>query len=418
MKILVALPVAHRAFDRIGEVLAGEVPCSGTDGAIIRLADLLHRAGMTVCLSAASGIASDRLTCITHGQVRVEDFDRLIVHQSHWNGHTLSFGDQALPNTILWAHVTDPDAFLYTFLDAGGRQVVFPSVYHANLYRAMPQWRRKFVVIPNSYAGVFQPVAQSSPQPRLIFIGAISRHKGFPQLTQVWSYLAKQNADLQLVIAGSRAIHYLGDSPLGGMGIAELELEKTCIQPWIESLPDRHKPIFLGALSPFQLQQEITQSWAAIVNPDWQQPETFCVAAVDAQACGRTVFSVAQGGLKETVYRGGFDSLVSQPSVAALGDRILAGLQQKERVMENGRRAAEFVRQKFSPGGIAKAWIDLLVEQGHPPLPTDWGSLRDVTHDLMRWSGTGMLVKQRFGGNKPENSRVLAAYQRQKQLER
>jgi glycosyltransferase involved in cell wall biosynthesis len=406
MNVLVAMPVTHRAFAQLDQVVAGEVPCSGTDGAILRLAMLLHQAGINVCLSAASPIGGS-IPCLTHDQVCADRFDHLIVHQSHWNGHALTFGEAALRRTILWAHVTDPVAFLYTFLDASGRQVVFPSVYHANLYREIPQWRRQFAVIPNSYSAAFQPVNPIAPANRLIFIGAISPHKGFAQLTRVWSYLAAQRADLQLVIAGSRSLHGTADYAPGKLRIADVELETTCIQPWLESLPDTHQPVFLGELSPLQLRQEIAQSWAAIVNPNWTTVETFCIAAVDAQACGRTVFSVAHGGLKETVYRGQFDSLVAQPAAAALGDRILAGLRQ--------RQTAEFVRRQFADDRITAAWIDLLAGRSPQALPSQWHSLRDLTHDLMRWSGTGMLLKQRLGGNQPVNRQVLQTYYALKQ---
>jgi glycosyltransferase involved in cell wall biosynthesis len=414
MNVLVAMPVTHRAFEQLDDVIAGRVPCSGTDGAILRLAAMLRDAGISVCLSAASPIGGS-IPCLRHDQVRAADFDHLIVHQSHWNGQTLTF-DQALPKTILWAHVTDPVAFLYTFLDAGGRQVVFPSVYHANLYREIPQWRRQFAVIPNSYSAAFQPDDHIVPSKRLIFVGAISPHKGFAQLTRVWSYLAARQVDLQLVIAGSRSLHYLeSDQALGSLGIADRHLETTCIQPWLESLPASHQPVFLGGLSPLQLRQEILRSWAAIVNPDWNAPETFCIAAVDAQACGRTVFSVAQGGLRETVYRGALNSLVADSDAAALGDRILAALSQRQAVLANGRMAAAFVRQQFAPDRITQTWIDRLAGKPLPALPSQWHSLRDLTHDLMRWSGTGMLIKQRWGGNQPVNRRVLETYYAQKQ---
>ena len=399
MKILVALPVEHSKLDSIDDVLSGKVSVSGTDGAIIRLANLLSEAGLDVCLSAAWDISSTKFQCIKHECVDIQPFNWLIVHQSHWNGSSLTFGNQALNKTLLWLHNFIPIALAHTFLREGGMQIVCVSSYHANFYRSMPQWQNGISIIPNSYCPIFQPIPFKpdalETKPRLLFIGAVTRNKGFPILTKIWSYLANNRANLELAIAGSRKIHTFSENTIiGSMGIAEVELEKNCIQPWLESLPSDYQPNFLGALSPIQLRDELARSWAAIVNPDWKSAETFCVSAVDAQACERTVFSVACGALKETVYRERFNCLAEKRAIEAVGNRIIAGLSQKELVVENGRLAAEFVRSKFAASTICDAWVNLISGHKAEPLPTQWDDIRSVARDFMRWSGTGLLISQ------------------------
>ncbi|NEO98883.1 MAG: glycosyltransferase family 4 protein [Symploca sp. SIO2E9] len=399
MKVLIALPIRHPEFVLIDDVLDGKVACSGSNGSAIRLAGLLSEAGLDVCLSTASESQSTKFTCIKHELVEVAKFDHLIVHGTHWNGTSLTFGNQALAKTILWVknHITFTLA--YNFLCQGGKKIVCPSVYHANISRALPQWRKKVTVIYNTYSCTFKPTTSMlptrQPKPRLLFIGAITKSKGFVELTKIWSYLAKQQVNLELAIAGSISIHAApGAIKLGSSGLGDIELETKCIQPWLEALSENYQPHFLGALSPIQLRNELSKSWAAIVNPGGV-PETFCISAVEAQACNRTVFSVQDGALKETVYRGNFHSLAKEKSVESVAERIIDGLSNMEAVAENGRLAGEFVRGKFTPEAIRDAWISLLSGQKtEPELPKTWDNPRDLMCDLVRWSKTGVLINK------------------------
>lgn len=394
MPILIALPTNHPHFHSIDNVIDGTASCSGTTGSIIRLATMLAEGGLDVCLSTPFEIKSNNFSCIRHQRVKANLFDHLIVHQSHWDGSSLTFGNQHLEKTFLWFQNQTSWSFVHTFLRNGGKRVICPSIYQANIYRAIPQWREKLAVIYNSYCPVFTPTL-APPQPRLLFIGAITPSKGFVELMQIWSYLVKKQVGVELAIAGSISIHKGSSVQVGSLGVAEADFEINHVQPWLKTLPEGYQPHFLGALSPVQLRTEIARSWAVIVNPSWEYAETFCVSAVDAQACDRTVFSVAVGGLRETVYQGEFNSLAKEQRIEAVGDHIIDGLFNMEAVEQNGRQAGEFVRTKFSDRAIRDNWIQSLA--GHktePVLPRTWDSRRELLCDLMRWSGTGMIVKK------------------------
>jgi glycosyltransferase involved in cell wall biosynthesis len=415
MKVLVSLPTNHKNFSSIDDVLSGKAACSGTDGSFIRLASFLSEAGFDVSLSAACKIPSTQFLCILHAQVKANQFDHLVVHQSHWNGTSLTFGNQVISKVSLWLHNQIIQPLVYTFLKEGGSRIVCPTFYHAGVYRALPHWRQRVAVVYNSYCPVFQPVIappnNSSSKPRLLFVGAIAEYKGFLELMQIWSYLAKKRANLELAIAGSIVLHSSGGN-VGAMGLAKADFESSYIRPWLESLPEEYQPNFLGALSPDKLKIELAKSWAVIVNPSFRVPETFCVAAVEAQSCDRTVFSVACGALKETVYRGRFDPLVASTSTEDLGERILEGLSNPALISEHGRLAGKFAREKFGPQVIQHSWVDLLTNKKNPPyLPVTWGSPRDLVCDLMRWSNTAMLVGRYRNA---EYGQVLAAYRNSK----
>lgn len=391
MKVLIALPVEHKFYPSVDDIISGHAPVNGTDGSFIRLAGLLDEAGFEVCLSGASAIARCPFKSLWHHDVKVEDFDRLIVHQSHWNGMSLTFGNQALSKTVLWLHVQFPKALIYAFLQQGGHKTICPSQYLAKWYRMLPGWQDKVVVIPNLHSPLFRPMAKTEIEeptvPRLLFIGALGLGKGLLELTQIWTFLAQRKVPLEFAIAGSIDLYH--DNVAGEAGLAEPTLENSIIRPWLEALPKDYQPKFLGSLSPSQLQAEIAKSWAAIVNPSYRNPETFCISAVEAQACDRTVFSVYAGALPETVYYDKFNSLGKGDAVQSVSDRILEGLANPEQVAENGRLAGEFVRHRFDNQRICALWIDLL--KGHKVdagLPKIGDSLGGLTRDLIRWSRT------------------------------
>jgi glycosyltransferase involved in cell wall biosynthesis len=396
MKILVALPLQHpglNSLPSIDNVLDGTSACSGTDGSIIRLADFLTEAGWDVWLSAAVEIPSTKFPCIKHEAVEATQFDRLVVHQSHWDGASITFGNQFLSKTYLWLHKFTCTAFVYNFFRAGGHRVVCPSRSHANTYRSLPQWHEKVAVIYNSYSPIFTPTPEQA-QPRLLFIGAITRYKGFVELMDIWSYLAQKEVNLTLAIAGSISLHK-GSQKVGAMGIAEANFETNHIQPWLKTLPKTYQPDFLGALAPLQLRTEIAKSCAIIVNCSWEYNETFCVSAVEAQACDRTVFSVATGGLKETVYQGAFNSLAQNQSIESVCNCIIQGLSAQNTISKNGQLAGEYVRSKFSKKAIIDVWINLLSgNKSEPILLRSWDNSLDLGRDLMRWSGAGMLIHE------------------------
>ena len=410
MKVLIALPLEHKSYPSVDDIISGQAPVNGTDGSMIRLAGLLAKAGIEVCLSTASPLFSHHFKSTNHSSVKAEEFDHLIVHQGHWNGASLTFGNQALPKTCLWLHLEVQKTLIYTFLCAGGHRVICPSQYLAKWYRMLPGWQSRVVVIPNLYCPTFCPLPLDEPQkdtvPRLLFVGALGLGKGLIELTQIWSYLAQHQVALEFAIAGSINLYY--DNAAGEAGLAEPTLENTVIQPWLNSLPTQYQPKFLGSLSPSQLQTEIAKSWAVIVNPSPLHPETFCIAAVEAEACDRTVFSVRAGALPETIYHDTFNSLAEGDAVQSVSERIVEGLSNKERVAENGRLAGEFVRQKFNNQRICSLWMALLNGQAiDPGLPRFGDSVQGLGRDLIRWSRTWNFITHYRNA---DHRQVMSAY--------
>ena len=391
----------------IEQLLEGNIPCSGTMSAIVRLASILNDRGFDVYLSSSYDMQCSQFVCLKHEDVEPDKFDYLIVHESHWNGVSLTFGNQSLKKTFLWLQLYSCFALVFTFIKAGGHRVICPSIDCANAFRAVPGWDKKVAVAYNSYNPIFSPNLEGGEnnQKALLFVGAIRQSKGFVELMRIWSYLAQNKVQLELRIAGSIHIHN-SNVKVGSIGVAEPKFESDYIKPWLRSLPDRYQPNFLGALTPKQLQTEISPSWGVVVNPSWYCTETFCVSAVEAQACNKTVFSVARGGLKETVYRGKFKSLATEKTTEALGKLILEGLSNEETVHKNGLLAGNYVRNKFSNKSIGDGWVNLLYgKQNQPNLPNSWQTPRDLLYDFLRYS---RISKQYYSYRSPHDKKILS----------
>ncbi len=391
MRILISLPIKNPYHESIDSILEGSEGCSGTDGSFIRVAKLLKDYGEDIVLSAETQIKSTHFACIDHRKVNPEHFDVIVAHQSHWNNGILSFGNTNLTKTYLWLHNQTSWMFVHSFLEGGGKQIICPSIYHANIYRALPKWKQGVKVIYNPYCQIFAEDIYE-PQNQLLFSGAITPHKGFDKLMHMWSHLIASGVDLKLTITGGIDLHKGGYVTTGRLGVAEAEFEAKFIVPWLNSLPEKYRPRFTGILSPSELCHEINNSLAVIVNPACDHPETFCVAAVEAQACNRSVFSVVAGGLTETVYQGKRLTLSKDCNPTALAKLIVESLSSANLLKENGKLAGQYVRSKFSDEAILGLWLLLLSNQSTTSkLPIRWSSSRDLICDLLRWSKTGVL---------------------------
>ncbi|RQH23981.1 glycosyltransferase family 1 protein [Okeania hirsuta] len=415
MKILVSLPPKKAVFSTpeqsIDQFLEGNIAGSGMLGSTVRLANLLHDRGFEVCLSSTQEIMCSKFTCLKHENVEPKEFDWLIVHESHWDGISLTFGNQFLNKTFLWLSLYSCFSLVFTFIKAGGHRVICKSIDCANTFRSVPGWEKKVAVAYNSYNQIFTPDLENHESNRkaLIFVGAIRPSKGFVEVMKIWSYLVQHKLDLKLKVAGSIQLHG-SKTNTGSIGIADQTFESDYIEPWLESLPDQYQPHFLGSLTPKQLQVEINQSWGAIVNPSWYCTETFCVSAVEAQACNKTVFSVARGGLKETVYRGKFKSLATKPNPETIAKLIIQGLSNEKTIYENGLLAGDYVRSKFSNQAIGDAWINLLQDKPNEPyIPKNWQTPRDFLYDLLRYSKISKLY---YFYRSPHDRKILSLTQK------
>ena len=202
----------------------------------------------------------------------------------------------------------------------------------------------------------------------VVFLGNIIPAKGFHVLARVWHQIIKERPDAKLIVIGSGQL-YDRKNKLGKWGVAEEGYEANYIRPFLSD--DNGKIMnsvhFAGLLGAEKI--EILQNAdVGIANPSGRT-ETFCSVAVEFQACGTRVISIAKGGLLDTVVDGKTGLLGRNDK--DLVKNILYLLNNPSVAQQLAENGIHHVRENFSPQEIAKQWLDLFVDicNDKPPQP-------------------------------------------------
>jgi glycosyltransferase involved in cell wall biosynthesis len=128
------------------------------------------------------------------------------------------------------------------------------------------------------------------PEDYVLFVGQIVRHK-------------RVDVAIEAALLADRPIKIVGDGP-----------EREALETRFEGKPVE----FLSGVSDVEL-ASLYARCATLIVPN---VEEFGIAAVEAQAAGRPVVAVAQGGTTETVIDGETGVLVGDESAAGLGEAL------------------------------------------------------------------------------------------------
>lgn len=202
----------------------------------------------------------------------------------------------------------------------------------------------------------------------VVYLGSLLPPKGFHVLARVWRDILKKRADTKLIVMGSGQL-YDRNQKLGKWGVAEETYEANYIRPFLSDdngniMDSVHFTGLLGTEKTKILQN----ADVGIVNPTGKG-ETFCISAVEIQACGTPVVSAAKGGLLDTVVHG-------KTGLLGRSDRdlirnILYLLDNPDVARQFGQNGINFVREEFDHRLIVKEWLDLFIDiyNDRPPKP-------------------------------------------------
>lgn len=189
------------------------------------------------------------------------------------------------------------------------------------------------------------------------YLGALNRYKGFHVLAKAWPIILKKVPDARLFVIG-RGDLYNRNSVLGEYGIAEKSYERKFIKYIIDSngniLPSI---IFKGNLGA-EKSKLISKMSVGVVNPT-AITETFCISAVEINACGVPVCTKGAYGLLDTVVNGK-SGMYSKNYVELANNIITLLLDEKLNdymSIESKKNAA-----RFSPTEIMKSWKKTIFE--------------------------------------------------------
>jgi glycosyltransferase involved in cell wall biosynthesis len=348
------------------DVLLDRVASSGTV-ASVRLAIALAELGQQcvvldsgAAVSAASGgrdarpplhaggVAIEAVSDVA-GRFQREGRDAVLVLPPASAMNVLPSLSTARGTVVFWLHNNLAIDLLDRAFAIGLDRAVCVSDPAAATYDAYPWWRR-IEAIPYSLRGEL-PSANPAPEGRRVaFIGATSESKGFHHLLAAWPFVLERVPDAMLHVFGSAALHH-PSATMGSSGVMTAEFEA---RHWRHAANVR----FRGSLPRAELCCELQKTRVAVVNPNLTgSTETFCLSAVEAQACGVPVVGAAAQGLLATIADGRSGLLIRSQSPRELADAIVRLLLDDELQRRLAAGAIAHAAQFRSPELEAKRWL-------------------------------------------------------------
>jgi glycosyltransferase involved in cell wall biosynthesis len=386
-------------------VLQGEMPLSGTDRAILRIAhEVADSTSIDVVLLTT--VAGQSTSATPVAQEVVDDFSEGVAASSARSLDVLVFNGIERPEIIEGLKLAEKQgqtciawcqngpwqrmANLYTEMTVVKR-VLCVSAPQADAYRDRPVFD-KIEVLHNAVDTEWYAPSSSlsSDENTVCYLGALTPSKGFHHLARAWPTVQAAVPEARLVVIGSARL-YDRSLKLGPLDVATPEYERECIIPHLgssrEEAEEARNVFFRGLLSPRQIRDALQNASVGIVNPNVQgSVETFCVSAVEMQATETPVIGGARKGLRETVRNGETGVLLNSPD--ELPSAIYHRLINPESTRRMGRRGRELVERRFDLSRIVERWEQLFTEtvHGSPPRSPVFSPRRATPKTFLRES--------------------------------
>lgn len=168
------------------------------------------------------------------------------------------------------------------------------------------------------------PVIALPIPPKILFVGALDRHKGIDVLLEAWIRVEEEFPEADLIIAG--------DGPWRN------RLERLVQELWVQGGIS-----LAGQVSRSDIKEYLDDS-SLLVLPS--RSEGLGRVILEAFARGRPVVATAVGGIPELIEHGHNGLLVPPEDPSALADAIVELLSDRRRIRAMGRRARELVAER------------------------------------------------------------------------
>jgi glycosyltransferase involved in cell wall biosynthesis len=226
---------------------------------------------------------------------------------------------------ILWAGCNPP----FEWCDYLDQKRLHRLVCVSDVCREPYRLHRNFKWVDYIYSSMNGSVRVPKPVEPLhnsvAFLGALREEKGFHHVLPAWPFVRSKVPDAKLYVCGSIRLH-IPDAPVGRTGVLSPEFERKHLEPWIGQDGDwRAGGIeFLYPLTKEALFERLARTAVGIVNPNLTgSVETYCLSAVEMQACGCPCIGGGVGGLLETVDNGNSGFLLKTQHPQELADCVV-----------------------------------------------------------------------------------------------
>ena len=193
--------------------------------------------------------------------------------------------------------------------------------------------------------------------PRVTFVGSLTYDKNFHLLAAVWKQILAAVPEAELHVIGSGKL-YDKNSVMGKTGYAEKEYEDLFLPHICDDNGELLESVVFHGILGDEKYDVFKESAVGVANP--MATETFCLCAIEMEACGVPVVSRRKNGLVDTVMDG--KTGILYPDISGLAPAIIRLLKDEHLNREMGQAAQEFARDFFLPERIIPEWIRIFQE--------------------------------------------------------
>lgn len=291
-------------------------------------------------------------------QMAVEDGNEIALLRNHQTKEAYELLQNYSMKYIFWMHnkLTIEEIRLFDRWDDVKRVIsVGREMYD---YYIDDVVSRKLDYISNMYVSPPEEMIRKDDYPNYVtYTGSLTYDKNFHLLANVWKEIIQEVPDAELHVIGSGRL-YDKNSIMGTYGIAEKEYEDL-FMPGLCDEDGKILPsvIFHGIMG--EEKNEIYRlSAVGVVNP--MATETFCLSAIEKEACGMPIVTRRKNGLLDTVRDG--ETGILYKDIKDLPGTIIELLKNRDKNISMSRKAVEFARTKFRPEIIVLEWVRVLEE--------------------------------------------------------
>lgn len=225
--------------------------------------------------------------------------------------------------TVIWAGNHFEQNWMDRVCSREVDRIVCVSHSHREHYRVF----RGFERIEASYSGIdrdfLAPRTRIEPNVALS-LSVPRRTKGFDRLLHSWRIVRKSCPDARLLVSGASSMHD-PDARLGKTGLLDADIEEEFPDLFADPPHSLHANgiELLGRRSLPEVYSALSKVLFAVVNPGFDSPETYCRAAVEAQAAGVPVVGARSGSLPEVIADGRTGLLARDPRPETLANAMV-----------------------------------------------------------------------------------------------
>ncbi|MEA2236558.1 MAG: hypothetical protein QOC81_1282 [Thermoanaerobaculia bacterium] len=367
MKFLFHFPFELPAGATVEDILLGRVASSGTVASVrlsLALVELGHECAILTAGHGgrdAGGVAIEATTDLAARLAAAGPEGVLVLPPASAMSALRTLSGRTSGSVVFWLHNNLSIDLLGEAFTIGLDRAICPSGPAAATYDAYPWWSR-VEAIPYAFRDEFPDAVPAPERGRVAFIGATSEAKGFHHLLAAWPLVLDQFPDAVLDVFGSVALHH-PSARTGTTGVMTADFEERYWRPFAARAGERGVASvrLRGSINRRGLLSELQHTRVVVVNPNLTgSTETFCLSALEAQACGVPSVGAAADGLLETIAEGRSGLLIHSQAPRALADVIVRLLQNDDLWKKLSNGARQHALQYSSWRVEAERWVAMV----------------------------------------------------------